>query len=311
MTEVRILPYSHVVGQTDLRRCLELAFIAPGIGGVLVSGERGTAKSTTVRSFSLMAYGGLPITLPINATEDRVLGGWSIDALMTGRTEWQAGLLEAADKQGLLYIDEVNLLDDHLVNIILDVTSTNVLVVHREGLDRPAIAVKFTLVGTMNPEEGWLRPQLLDRFGLLVPVSAETAVEQRHEILRTVLRFEEEITKPASSWLEQGAARDREIRKRLEQARARVGEVRTPDEILGLCSRIAARFEVAGHRGEKVMALAARAQAALNGHRVVTSDDVGAVAEFALAHRLPEAVYGESIKWTTKERDQLNEIISG
>ncbi|MER5645850.1 AAA family ATPase [Streptosporangium sp. NPDC002524] len=311
MTEVRILPYSHVVGQTDLRRCLELAFVAPGIGGVLVSGERGTAKSTTVRSFSLMAYGELPVTLPINATEDRVLGGWSIDALMAGKTRQQAGLLEVAGERGLLYIDEVNLLDDHLVNIILDVTSTNVLVVHREGVDRPTIPVKFTLVGTMNPEEGWLRPQLLDRFGLLVPVSAETAVEQRHKILRTVLRFEEEVTRPGSSWLAEGAERDGEIRERLERARARVNEVEIPDEILELCAQISARFKVAGHRGEKVMALGAKARAALEGHRVVTPDDIHAVAEFALAHRLPEAVYGESIKWTDEDRDLLKKIITG
>jgi len=226
-----VLPYSYVVGQDRLRRALELAFVAPGVGGVLVSGERGTAKSTTVRAFAWMMYGGLPVTLPINATDDRVLGGWNIEALMRGKTEPQPGLLERAGEKGLLYIDEVNLLDDHLVNIILDVASTGLLVVQREHIDEPGRRLSFTLVGTMNPEEGGLRPQLLDRFGLLVPIAAETDIAQRKEILLTVLRFDEESAVSGSQWLQHGVERDTERRDRLLAGREAVRNVVLPDQV--------------------------------------------------------------------------------
>src|SRR5712692_7411902 len=179
-----ILPYTQIVGQEKLKLALELAYIAPRIGGVLISGKRGTAKSTTVRAFASMMYEDLPVTIPINATEDRVVGGWDIKELMSGKTVKQPGLLQEADEK-LLYIDEVNLLDDHIVNIILDVTSTGKLVIQREGLDEQH-DVRTTLVGTMNPEEGGLRPQLLDRFGLMVAVEGETSRDRRLAILDTV-----------------------------------------------------------------------------------------------------------------------------
>src|SRR5216683_574163 len=147
---IHILPYTCIVGQEQLKLALELAYIAPRIGGVLISGERGTGKSTTVRAFAHMVYGGLPVTIPINATEDRVVGGWKIKELMSGNAEPQEGLLEEANGR-LLYVDEVNLLDDHIVNIILDVTATGVLVVQREGQHFQK-QVQFILVGTMNPE---------------------------------------------------------------------------------------------------------------------------------------------------------------
>jgi magnesium chelatase subunit I len=128
MTPARILPYSYLIGQDDLKRALELAYVEPRIGGVLISGERGTAKSTAVRSFALMMYGKLPVTLPLNATDDRILGGYSLKDLMSGQVREQPGLLEEASP-GTLYVDEVNLLDDHIVNIILDATATGILTV--------------------------------------------------------------------------------------------------------------------------------------------------------------------------------------
>jgi magnesium chelatase subunit I len=142
-SEIPIFPYHLIVGQEQLKLALELAYIAPRIGGVLLSGERGTGKSTAVRAFAYMMYGGLPVTLPINATEDRVIGGWEINELMQGKAEWQDGLLVEANKK-VLYVDEVNLLDDHIVNIILDVTSTGVLVIQREGKSTQK-SVSFTL----------------------------------------------------------------------------------------------------------------------------------------------------------------------
>src|ERR1044071_4339957 len=170
---IQVMPYSMMIGQKQLKLALELTYIAPRIGGVLLSGQRGTGKSTVVRAFSKMMYGELPVTIPINATEDRVVGGWEMNELFKANLVPQKGLLQEADGK-MLYIDEVNLLDDHIVNIILDVTSTGILVIEREGQDAKGIDVKFTLVGTMNPSEGGLRPQLLDRFGLMVDVMTES-----------------------------------------------------------------------------------------------------------------------------------------
>src|SRR5258708_34450536 len=192
-----VLPYAYIVGQEKLKLALELAYVAPRIGGVLISGKRGTAKSTTVRAFAIMMYNDLPITIPINATEDRVVGGWEVHDLMQGKTTKMPGLLEEANEK-VLYIDEVNLLDDHIVNIILDVTSTGKLVIQREGLDEQH-DVRTTLVGTMNPEEGGLRPQLLDRFGLMVAVEGETSRDMRLAILDTVLRFDRAVSQEKRS----------------------------------------------------------------------------------------------------------------
>ncbi|WP_242909521.1 AAA family ATPase [Actinomadura terrae] len=309
---VPILPYSYLVGQDALRMCLELSYIEPGIGGLLITGERGTAKSTAVRAFSRMMFGALPVTLPINATDDRVLGGWRIDALMAGETRQQPGLLEEANKTGLLYVDEVNLLDDHLVNLILDVASTGVLNVQREGLDRPEVPVRFSLVGTMNPEEGGLRPQLLDRFGLLVPITTETSALVRRRVVETVLRFQQEKDAPKSSWLVKGNLFDRRRRLELKEARRLVRKHEIPGDIVELSATIAAEFGVAGHRGDIVTALAARAHAALRGwENTTTVADVRAVAPYALAHRLPEAAFGEAIEWTEDDQKRLDEITAG
>jgi magnesium chelatase subunit I len=214
---IQILPYSQIVGQAQIKLALEIAYIAPPrLGGVL-SGQCGTGKSTAVRAFAqtIDDRGRLPVTLPINATEDRVVGGWQIDELMKSEAKWQDGLLQAANGR-LLYVDEVNLFDDHIVNIILDVTSTGVLVVQRDGNDRQPESVAFTLVGTMNPEEDGLRPQLLDRFGLMVSVSAESERAKRVQILQNVLKFNEERSKPKSEWLDKEFKASRKRRVELE-----------------------------------------------------------------------------------------------
>jgi magnesium chelatase subunit I len=218
---IPILPYSRIVGQEQIKLALEIAYVAPQrLGGVLISGQRGTGKSTAVRAFAQIVDGQLPVTLPINATEDRVVGGWKIDALMRSESTWQPGLLEEANGR-LLYVDEVNLLDDHIVNIILDVTSTGVLVVQRDGQNKQSEKVAFTLVGTMNPEEGGLRPQLLDRFGLMVSVAAETDAEKRLAILQNVLAFDQAIAAleqtGASEWLDR--ARQQDQQEKLSRSR--------------------------------------------------------------------------------------------
>jgi len=306
---IQILPYTKIVGQEDLKLALELAYIAPRIGGVLISGHRGTGKSTTVRAFAQMMYDGrLPVTIPINATEDRVVGGWRIDELMHGKPARQEGLLEEANGQ-MLYIDEINLLDDHIVNIILDVAATGVLVIQREGRDDPPREVKFTLVGTMNPEEGTLRPQLLDRFGIMVSVSAETDSERRAEILRTVLTFDEALSHHTPEnphpFIAEGLQGDTDHRAILEAARESLYSVTVPDAIGQSCVAIGEAFQAIGHRGDYVMALAARALAARKQQPDVSPAHVQRVASFALEHRRPHQE-----PWSDAYRQRVADILS-
>lgn len=303
---VSILPYSRVVGQGELKLALELNFIAPGIGGVLITGQRGTAKSTVVRAFALMTGGRLPVTLPINATDDRVLGGWELDALMRGEAKRQPGLLEEAHDRGLLYVDEVNLLDDHIVNIILDVVSTGVLSVQREGIDTQT-HVSFGLVGTMNPEEGSLRAQLLDRFGLMV-TAAELDIEERHRMITTVLAFEEERDIPGSDWLRVAEEENRQLRDGLLAARDRLGAVRLGAETGRLCAEAAARTGAVGQRGDLLVAKAARALAAREQAQLVEPRHVRRVLPLALRHRRPDSVHGSELSWGQDEETALDEL---
>ncbi len=295
-----VLPYTRLVGQEQLKRALELNYIAPRIGGVLISGERGTAKSTAVRAFALMVYRELPVTLPINATDDRVLGGWQIDDLLRGEAKKQPGLLEDAGKKGMLYVDEVNLLDDHIVNIILDVSSTGILTVQREGLNQE-LPVQFSLIGTMNPEEGGLRPQLLDRFGLMVDIGVETNVEARAAILRTVLMLDD--------FLERGREEDQALKRRLDAARDRLYDVDVKP-VTSLCAAVAARFQSAGHRGDIVIALAARALAAYEGAELVKPSDVARIARLALQHRRHETGRRGPGYWTADDDATLQELVA-
>ena len=312
LRKIQILPYTEIVGQKQLKLALELAYIASRIGGVLISGQRGTGKSTAVRAFAQMIYEKLPVTLPINATEDRVVGGWQIDQLMKGEAKEQPGLLEEANGT-LLYVDEVNLLDEHIVNLILDVTSTGVLVVQREGL-RSEQPVSFTLVGTMNPEEGGLRPQLLDRFGLMVNVTAESGDEQRAKVLKAVLAFDEAVAQSAigaeSKFLKRSEKEELAFRQNLQQARQKFYTVEVPEAVVRKCVDLATEFQAEGHRGDYVMALAARAHASLRGSSAVTNDDVKAVASLTLPHRRPEFAHGGQYNWSEADDERVAQILS-
>ena len=259
-----------------------------------------------------MVYGQLPITLPINATEDGVVGGGKIDALMRSELEWQPGLLQEA-RDRLLYIDEVNLLDDHIVNIILDVTSTGVLVVQREGQNKLPEKVSFTLVGTMNPEEGGLRPQLLDRFGLMVGVTAEIDSEKRLAILQNVLAFDRALSdleqSGTSEWLNQAKQHKQETFEQLQQAKKRFRAVSISPEILGLCVRLAEKFQTEGNRGDYVLAMAAQAIAALQGTEQVTRAHLRSVAPLALQHRRPEVAQTNHGNWNQQDEATLDQLL--
>ncbi|AVH60984.1 magnesium chelatase [Streptomyces dengpaensis] len=306
-----MLPYSLIVGQEELRTALEIAYVSPGVGGVLATGQRGTAKTTTVRAFTTMAVSEFPVTLPIGATDDRVLGGWEIPELMHGKSTRAEGLLERAARSAsrMLYVDEINLLDDYLVNIILDVASTGVLPLERDHHSEDLRNVEFTLVGTMNPDEGGLRPQLLDRFGLVATVESEATDEQRQRIVETVLRFEAEREAPASEFIAEALRRDGERKATLDTARERVATVRYDTDVVARCARLAQDFALAGHRGELVLMRAARALAAIEGAERVSRDHVRRVAKPALVHRRGRGDTGTFAAWTDQDDERVRAVL--
>ena len=307
-------PFSAIVEQTRLKTALLLCAVDPSLGGVLIRGDKGTAKSTAARALTDIlpliervagcAFNCAPdvpcgacaicsegnataetstvpfITLPLGATEDRVLGTLDLEQALKGaKRAFQPGLLAAAHR-GILYIDEVNLLPDHLVDVLLDAAAMGVNSVQREGLSvtHPA---RFTLIGTMNLEEGDLRPQLLDRFGLMVEVSAPREKTLRAEVVRRRIAFEADPVAYAAVW---GSAQDA-LRNQLATAQRLLQEVILEDALLDLISHLCCEFDVASLRADIVMHKAARALAALEGRSRVTTDDVRMAAELALPHR--------------------------
>ena len=275
-----LYPFTAIVGQRAMRHALELVAVSPGIGGVLLRGERGTAKSTIARSLAALLPAGSMRTLALGATEDRVVGGLDLEAtLADGTPRLMPGLLAEVDG-GICYIDEVNLLDDHLVDLVLDAAASGLVRVEREGLSASRRAA-FSLVGTMNPEEGALRPQLLDRFGLCVDVRGETDPAARVEVIRRRLAFDADPDAFIARW----ATGEEALAERLREARALVARVELPQPVNDLIVDLCRRAACAGHRADVVMAGAARAEAALDGRPVATAGDVEAVAELVLAHR--------------------------
>ncbi|MEV4265456.1 magnesium chelatase subunit D family protein [Kribbella sp. NPDC049584] len=306
-------PFTAVVGMEDLQLALILAAISPAIGGVLIRGEKGTAKSTAVRALTeiLPPVDVVPgcrfscdpdrpdadcpdgphtgertvrparlVELPVGATEDRVLGSLHLEkALAEGVTAYEPGLLAAAHR-GLLYVDEVNLLHDHLVDVLLDAAAMGRATVERDGVSvtHPA---RFVLVGTMNPEEGELRPQLLDRFGLTVDVVASRDPAVRVEVMRARLGYEAD---PAG-FIARYDGRQRELAERIVKARDLLTEVILTDAALRQIAEICASFDVDGMRADLVTARTAVAHAAWSGRTVVEVEDVRAAAKLALPHR--------------------------
>lgn len=317
-------PFSAIVGQEAMKQAMVLTAIDPGIGGVLVFGDRGTGKSTAVRALAALlpeisAVEGCPVNsarvedvpawanavsgriskrptpvidLPLGATEDRVVGALDIErALTRGEKAFEPGLLARANR-GYLYIDEVNLLEDHIVDLLLDVAQSGENVVEREGLSirHPA---RFVLVGSGNPEEGELRPQLLDRFGLSVEVTSPREVETRVEVMRRRDAYENDNAAFMKKW----RAKDSALRKAILAARAALPGLTTPGVVLHDCAALCIALGSDGLRGELTLLRAARAQAAFEGAATVTRQHLKTVATSALSHRL--------------RRDPLDEAGSG
>ncbi len=313
-----IFPFSAIVGQSAMKKGLLLNAINPRIGGILIRGEKGTAKSTAVRAFSRLlpetavvadcSYNCSPndrdscercaerrargealplrcrpvplINLPVGATEDRVFGTLNLEqAIKFGERAFEPGLLAAAN-HGVLYVDEVNLLADHLVDGLLDAAAMGQNYVEREGISvrHPC---QFILIGTMNPEEGDLRPQLLDRFALCVAVEGPRDPAERAEVVRRRIAFETDPEGFIARW----QAEEERERGRVQAARKLLPEVQVADEQLDLIARICAAFAIDGLRGDLALYKTAQALAAYAGRHLVTPDDIREAAELALLHR--------------------------
>src|SRR5512136_707212 len=311
-----IYPFSAVVGQERMRRALILNAVDPRIGGVLIRGERGTAKSTAARALAALlpkvrvvrgcrfgcdpdqpaswctecrerAASGEPlpveekpipfINLPVSATEDRVVGTLDIErAIQKGERHFEAGVLAAANR-GLLYIDEVNLLDDHVVDVLLDSAAMGMNIVEREGISfsHPA---RFILVGTMNPEEGDLRPQLLDRFALSVEIHGIRHARERVLIMERNLAFEADADGFRQLWTE----KEQELTRQIENARQIVEKVSYTRRDLLSIAALTSSLSVDGHRSDLVILKTARAHAAFEERSAITDRDIALAAELAL-----------------------------
>jgi Mg-chelatase subunit ChlI len=315
-----IYPFTAIVGQEKMKNSLILNAINPKLGGVLIRGEKGTAKSTAVRALANLLpeidvvadckFGCNPhkkgqmcqdcinrlerreelpikkrkirvVELPVGSTEDRVIGTLDIEhAIKKGEKRFEPGVLAEANR-GILYVDEVNLLDDHIVDVLLDSAAMGVNTIEREGVSYSHPA-EFILIGTMNPEEGELRPQLLDRFGLCVHIEGIADLDQRVEVVKRRTFYEQDPAGFQKTWKEE----EEKIQKAIIRARELLGQVTISDEILYLIAQIALDMNVDGHRADIMMMKASITLAAFNGRREVLKEDVHSAADMALQHRM-------------------------
>lgn len=341
-----IYPFTAIVGQERMKRALILNAIDMRIGGVLIRGERGTGKSTASRALAVLLpeidviadspfnddpsspstwsdisrdrYDGtatesIPtekrrirfVDLPVSATEDRVVGTLDIEkAIQKGERHFEPGVLAAANR-GILYVDEVNLLDDHVVDLLLDSAAMGINVVEREGISfsHPA---RFILVGTMNPEEGDLRPQLLDRFALSVEVEGIADASARVEILERHIDFEDDSPGFLAKW----AAAEQELGDRIRAARDIIDEVQYTRGDLRLIALMTSQLQIDGHRADLVILKAARANAAFNGRRQISREDIRIAFELAIPHRMKRGPFADAKVDMSNLESQMEQLES-
>jgi len=274
-------PFTAISGQQQAKIALLLNCIHPTIGGVLLSGEKGTAKSTMVRAIAQLLPEQQVLTLPLAVTEDMLLGNIDVEATVkTGILQHQPGLLARANGQ-ILYIDEINLLSESVLNLILDVAASGVFHIEREGISGTCKS-QFILLASMNPEEGALRPQILDRFGFFVELKASNNERERVEIMKNRLLFEENSAAFYARYLSDEKA----LSLKIDRAKSRLKETNPSDDVLKQIAQICERAFVAGHRGDLALLRGAIAHASFNERTVITRADIAAIQALALAHRI-------------------------
>ncbi len=340
-----LYPFTAIVGQNRMKRALILNAVNPGIGGVLIRGERGTAKSTAARAlaallpevptFANCRFGCAPgkpttwctecrerseagdpmpvemqptpfVNLPVSATEDRVVGTLDIEkAIQKGERHFEAGVLASANR-GLLYIDEVNLLDDHVVDLLLDSAAMGMNIVEREGISfsHPA---HFILVGTMNPEEGDLRPQLLDRFALSVDIQGIREARERVEIMERHIAFESNPEEFREKW----QPKEDELSDMIRKARELLDQVKYSRRDLLSIAALSASLNVDGHRADLVILKAAQAHAAFENHTMISERDIALAAELAYPHRIKRGPFDQTSLSFSELQERIDQLHGG
>ena len=331
-------PFTAIIGQENMKKALVLNVVNPRLGGVLIQGEKGTAKSTAVRALADLLPPrrcikgcrfhddpGAPaawcdechekydhqepeiellpmkvVELPVSATEDRVVGTLDIEAaIREGKKSFETGILADANRN-ILYVDEINLLDDHVVDVLLDSAAMGINTVEREGISYSHPA-RFSLVGTMNPEEGDIRPQLLDRFALSVYVAGEKDLDRRAEVIKRRLEYEDDPAAFVAKWEEE---QQNEVH-RIERAMKLLPQVTAANEILRLAAKLSIALGVDGHRADITLIKTAQTLAAVAGHTEVNREDLREAAKLALPHRMRRRPFEEqSLNW-----DDVDKVI--
>ena len=331
-------PFTAIIGQENMKKALVLNVVNPRLGGVLIQGEKGTAKSTAVRALADLLPPrrcikgcrfhddpGAPaawcdechekydhqepevellpmkvVELPVSATEDRVVGTLDIEAaIREGKRSFETGILADANRN-ILYVDEINLLDDHVVDVLLDSAAMGINTVEREGISYSHPA-RFSLVGTMNPEEGDIRPQLLDRFALSVYVAGEKDLDRRAEVIKRRLEYEDDPAAFVAKWEEE---QQNEVH-RIERAMKLLPQVTAANAILRLAAKLSIALGVDGHRADITLIKTAQTLAAVAGHTEVNREDLREAAKLALPHRMRRRPFEEqSLNW-----DDVDKVI--
>ncbi|MCM3701633.1 ATP-binding protein [Paenibacillus macerans] len=299
-----VFPFAAIVGQDTMKKGLLLNLVDPRLGGVLIRGEKGTAKSTAVRALADLMPGLHVVNLPVSATEDRVVGTLDIEhAIREGEKRFEPGLLAAAHGH-ILYVDEINLLDDAIVDALLDAAAMGVNTVEREGVSHSHPA-RFILIGTMNPEEGELRPQLLDRFALSVEVAGEREVVERMEVIKRRLDFDAD----PGAFRRRYAREQSELSERILRARERLEQIEPTEQLLEWTAKVGIRLEVDGHRADITLMKAAMALAALEGRTRVRPDDMAEAAMLVMPHRMRKRPFEDGEYGPEKIRERLGDLL--